>query len=786
MIVSTTNAIVIAVLLALWMAGALAIWIAALRRMRAARASRDRLAVQEALLATGPAMPMLVQPGGRIEASQRMADALGFDTLPELFSSLGGEEAGIVADDFAALSEQAGACARGGRAFMVAVRLAANGRSLIVHGGPAPPGMPASSVLLWFFDGTEHEDEKAAITRQRDDLGAALDALGLLIEAAPFPMWHRGPDLSLALVNAAYVRAVEADDAASVVSRGIELLEGSSDLDPRAAAANARDAERALTRTLPATVGGERRILRVVDVPLGNGGVAGYAIDVQEFEVAKADLARFARAQRDTLDRLSAGVAQFGADRGLDFSNQPFAKMFGMPPDWLAEKPEFDRVLERMRDNHQLPEVRDFPEWKAERRDWFLGLDDAIEEAWLLPGGAHLRVVAQPLPDGGLLLIFEDRTEQVQLASARDTLLRVRAATLENLFEAIGVFAADGRLYLWNNRFRDAWGLDEAQLASHPRVDELVPLLGKQLSNPAHASLVRELVRSATSEREQRAGRVTFTDGRHFEFAAIPLPDGNALFTMLDVTDSRRIETALRERTEALEEGDRVKTAFVAGMSYELRTPLTSIAGFAEMLAGGYGGALAGPAMDYVGAILEATDRLGKLVDDVLDLSQSEAGGGLLRTVPIDLRALCAEAGESFAAQAAEAQVALVLHIEDGVGTVEGDPRRLREALHNLLRNALGHTAQGGRVLLHGDGDRAGAAITVSDNGAGIAPADQARVFDRFHRLAAGPAASASVGLGLPLTRQFIEAHGGTVDLLSEPGLGTSVTIRLPREPRHA
>src|SRR3546814_20810914 len=92
-----------------------------------------------------------------------------------------------------------------------------------------------------------------------------------------------------------------------------------------------------------------------------------------------------------------------------------------------------------MREQGNLPEVRDFPTWKEERRGWFTSDRAADEEDWLLPGGKHLRVVAQPLPDGGLLPIFEDRPEQIQLASARDTLLRVRTATFDHLFEAIGV-----------------------------------------------------------------------------------------------------------------------------------------------------------------------------------------------------------------------------------------------------------------------------------------------------------------------------------------------------------
>ena len=160
------------------------------------------------------------------------------------------------------------------------------------------------------------------------------------------------------------------------------------------------------------------------------------------------------------------------------------------------------------------------------------------------------------------------------------------------------------------DRFRELWGFGEDELAGHPRVDELVPRFARLLEKPDHAGLVRELVRSATVDRHSRAGRVAFVDGRAFDFAAVPLPDGNALFTMLDVTDRQRAEEALRERAQALEDADRIKTAFVANMSYELRTPLTSIGGFAEMLDGGYAGPLSAEGLDrLVGELLELTKR---------------------------------------------------------------------------------------------------------------------------------------------------------------------------------
>ena len=183
-----------------------------------------------------------------------------------------------------------------------------------------------------------------------------------------------------------------------------------------AGAQAARSGGRPHEQVLPATIGGARRTLQLYDVPLATGGVAGFAVDIEELEQARSGQKRFAEAQRAMLDTLSAGVAQFAADRTLIFSNQPFRRLFAMRTEWLADRPEFERVLERMREADRLPEVRDFPGWKAEKREWFFQTEGAAEENWHLHGGTHLRVVAQPLPDGGLLLIFEDRTEQVQLA----------------------------------------------------------------------------------------------------------------------------------------------------------------------------------------------------------------------------------------------------------------------------------------------------------------------------------------------------------------------------------
>jgi signal transduction histidine kinase len=228
-----------------------------------------------------------------------------------------------------------------------------------------------------------------------------------------------------------------------------------------------------------------------------------------------------------------------------------------------------------------------------------------------------------------------------------------------------------------------------------------------------------------------------------------------------------------------------VKTDFVANMSYELRTPLTSIGGFAELLSGGYAGELSAKGRDYVSAILESVDRLSKLINDVLDLTTGDTRGVALEKERVDIGGVCRAAVETAKPRAGEKSQKLDVEIAPGAGHAFGDARRLRESIEHVLQNAIAYTDRKGRISLSADGDKKQAVIRISDNGPGINSEDLPRVFDRFDRVAeAGVRGEAALGLGLPLTRQFIEAHGGTVELYSEKGKGTTVTLTIPRGSR--
>lgn len=768
----------IGILMALWLVGAtVAIWIGLSLRRQSLNMLRQTSRLAR-LLETAPAIPVVVKGDGRIEAADRFSRLLGLSSSAATLADLGGvENGGLVAQDLEQLNERIRETQRTGKDFMLPVAISGSERRLVVVGSIADAVIyPNGAALLWFFDSTDSLRELERRKGESEEARAAFEALAGLIEAAPLPMWHRGPDMKLSFVNRAYVDAVSASDGAHVVEDGIELIEPLNGTTAMEFAARAQAEGIQSERVVPTTLDGERRQMRVFDIPLGNIGVAGLAIDIQELSDARSEFRELSDAQRDLLNMMSSGVAQFDADHVLSFANLPFQRLFAFRDHWLADKPEFSRVLDRIRENGKLPEVRDFPEWRSERENWFRSAEPS-EENWLLSDGTHLRVLAQPVPDGGLLLIFEDRTEQAQLASARDTLLRVRTATFDNLFEAIAVFAADGRISIWNRLFAETWGLSDEVLIKHPRLDELLPILAKHIEKPSQISVIGELVRMTTAKREQKRGKASFADGRIFEIATIPLPDGNALFTMLDMSDSVQIEQALRDRNTALSEADAIKGNFLANMSYEFRTPLTSISGFADLLKAGVAGELNSQAMEYVEAIATSAERLSEQINTVLDYSQSEAGALPLALEDIDVGMLLNEVAEGKAALAKEMGVLLHLQLGDVTGSISADPMRLGQAVEQILDNAIRYNRQGGEVLLFARWHLDALEIIVSDNGPGISATDQFPLFEP-EQISDW---SLSQGLGLPLARQLIGSHGGTLTLDSKQREGTTVTMSIPR-----
>jgi signal transduction histidine kinase len=237
--------------------------------------------------------------------------------------------------------------------------------------------------------------------------------------------------------------------------------------------------------------------------------------------------------------------------------------------------------------------------------------------------------------------------------------------------------------------------------------------------------------------------------------------------------------------TEQLAELDRLKAEFISIASHELKTPLSVIRGYSSLLMDGIYGEMPGPQQKVIKSISDQTDRLTRLVQQLLDVSRFEAGGGRLDLRPIELASFLAELATSFEALALPSQIDFAVERAAGLpDTIAGDPDRLNEVLGNLLSNAFKFTPRGGRILLCARPHPEGIEIEVTDSGVGI-PADKLpKIFEKFFQVdnEAQPRSVGS-GLGLAISREIVEAHGGTIAAESEVGRGTTFRVRLPHEP---
>lgn len=735
------------------------------------------------LLATTPGAYIVADAEGRVTAAESLRSWLNLDQSLTSLSDLKPDgAAGLDRADYTALMQQVADLRASGQPFSRLVRVVGSGRVLLATGRPLDEAVAGPGALvIWFQDSTESQSALATLEDDRRALLHTLDAATALLEAAPIPIWRRGPDLRLQAVNSAFVRAVDGGQAQEVVARGVELVNSAVSSPPEKAAQRARDQNLAQVRDEFVIIGGARRVLQIHDVPLGAAGVGGFAIDVSEREQLREELARFMAAQRETLDMLSTPVAIFGADRRLIFHNNAFARTFKLDAADLSDRPHHSDLLERLRSARRVPEKVDFQDWKRQLLDHYVNLLKPHEEMWYLPDDTTLRVVTQPHPLGGLQLLFEDVTERLVLERLYDTLFKVQQATLNNLQEGIAVFKPDGQLQLSNAGFSTLWQLDRDWLATAPHVEQAFARAAGLFRAPGDLDALRSAIRLVILERTASRGVIERADASVVTYSAVPLPDGSALVTFVDITDSQRIERALRERSEALEAADRLKSEFVANVSYELRTPLTSIKGFAQMLEQGYLGTLTERQAEYLRVILTASERLELLINDILDLAQTQAGALVLErsVVAVEpmVRAVVAMTEEQVRARGQHLAVA----IDAGVGSIEADERRIKQVLYNLLINAIQFTQAGGSITVTANGTETGLTLAVADTGVGIALTEQAGLFEQFAR-GSNATNRKGAGLGLALVKHFVDMHGGTVSLASQVGKGTTVTVWLPRE----
>ena len=742
------------------------------------------------ILATTPDGLFLWDPAlGKEKCSRRLAVLLGLDAGTQ--SSF----ADVISRFDEATAATLNAAARNlhqyGTPFDLVLEL--DGRLFKATGGRAATlDGRVLNDLMWVRDVTGQDPMASASTSESATSGGevAFDHFTFMLDSLPLAVWIRDSSLNIVFANQ--------------VARQLGMEEGHAD------PATIKLAERALSEK---TAASEQHLFQRTDGPVvltqteipaqGWSGVIGFAVDrpsalktTEEKAIAPLD----GHIQQSVLNHLGTAIAIFDAKTRLVFSNAAFTRLWGLKQTWLDTSPDLPEVLEHLRAQRALPEVANFKIFRDQQLAMFGNLNEPENTLLHLPDGRTLRRFVTPYVNGGLFFSFEDDTGRLALERSFNALDAVQRETLDNLYEGVAVFGGDGRLKLCNPVFARIWNLSSAFLDDGPHISDFIdatrPLVddpdGPGAMSDADWSLRVERIAARLSERHPDSGRIRMSNGMIVDYSNVALPDGAMLLSYLDVSDSARVEAALRQRAEALDQANRLKSEFIANVSHEVTTPLATLIGYADILAQENYGQLNTRQREYSQGILDNAQSLMEVISDILDLATIEAGMMTLQLDTVELHTMLASLVHLIRERARRKNLKVNFDCPPDIGWIVADEKRLKQVLFNLLSNAINFTPSRGSVTLTAErtGKEANETIVfkVSDTGRGIPKSRQLDIFEAFGNAGqedeAEDTGRTGAGLGLSLVKQFVELHGGVVDIKSPPGRGTMVTCTLPASGR--
>lgn len=635
-------------------------------------------------------------------------------------------------------------------------------------------------VVLAFRDVSEHKQQLDRLHYENDKLKTQLKRMHSIINVVSFPIWVRQRDsLNIFFCNPAYSKLLEHESEKAVGVEGLELDKQSLQFAKRAKESGEPEQEQ---RRIIA--GNKRLWYWMEEVPVKDSNIqVGYGLDITRQQELKHELSQHVSAHSDLLESSGSAMAIYGRDRRLQFFNQSFTKLWGIDEKWLYTKPTYEEMLDHLRSRGKLPEQANYQSFKEGHMKLFTTLIETYNEFLYLPDGRAFRVIVIPHALGGLLFAYEDMTDRLALERSYNTLIAVQNATLDNLHEAVAVFNENGRLKLSNAPFSKLWQLRHGYLGEEPHIGDILEKCRDHYRHRGSWESYKEKLIRMIMDRKMTKKRLVRSDESVIDRVCVPLPDGATLVSDVDVTDSTLVERSLREKNDALQDADRIKTEFLANVSYELRSPLTSIMGLSEVLTKQYFGGLNKQQKEYVDGIYTSSQYLMILINDILDLASIEAGYLKLEVEHFDLYGAISSVILLIQERLKELDISLRVECAPNFGMVEGDERRIKQVLFKLLSNAMEYSRAGETVTLSIQSlEEQKFVMIVKDEGVGISAEEKEYIFDKFYKTEYARASKKSgAGLGLAMVKSFIELHGGSIALESELGKGTAVHCTLSR-----
>ena len=650
-----------------------------------------------------------------------------------------------------------------------------SGTRMIIYG--------TETLLFWCTDITKSSTVISSIKEKFHHARKKLDSLEEILDLLPIPIWRRNKNLDIVYCNKTYSNYLDST-VEQVLADNIPLIPGNLFGQGHSLAENAKKSNRLQTASQFITVGGTRKKILLYECPVHGEAFIGYVNDITSEEILTTNLDRVITANCEVLEQLSTAIVIFGGNTRVTFFNSAYQRLMKLESGWLHSKPTYGEVLDELRNNRQLSEQVDYQAYKKSQLALFTSIGGPTQELIHLPNGKTLRLLIASYPLGGLFFIYEDVTDSLVLQRKNNTLLAVQKETINNLYEGIMVFGIDNRLKIINDAMQKIWIFDKktADLRGM-HISEILTLMKDQLDYGANWEEFMESTLSNLTDRIVKSGKLTKKDGSIILFSYIPLPDGAHMHSFSDITDTYMVERATMEKNQALKIAQELRFEFVSGISIELKEPLNVLIGFAELLLQQYYGILNEKQQEYCRYILDASNQLHRLINDLLEMVSINVDSTKLNLSLFPIKEIVDEVVNSLEKRINEKSINIVKNYPEYDIEFSGDKVRIKQSIYNILANTIQTAPPQGKISIIVTSDNENLKIVVKDDVARFSHNKNSCIFKRSSREMIRFFNSES-GVNMPLIRSLIELHGGTLKVNSNIEGGTCVICTLPIVPK--
>ncbi len=639
------------------------------------------------------------------------------------------------------------------------------------------------TVTLWCQNNTEtfhlmNDIENDLLSAQEE-----INSLKEMLDAIPIQVWKRNDRLEIIYCNKAYANSLNVSPE-KVILNNLPLIPGAIFGQGHSLAETVKKSKKPQKISQFAVIDGVRKKLSVNELPAANDKFIGFALDITKMENLSSNIDKIVTANHEVLENLSTAIAIFGEDTRLSFFNSTYQRLMKLESSWLHSKPTYGEILEERRNNRQIPEHADFQVFKKEQLSMFTSVTSPLQELLHLPSGKSLRMVVAPYPLGGLIFVYEDVTDSLVLQRKNNTLLAVQKETLDHLYEGIMVFGSDNRLKIVNQAFLKIWNINDASVEELKgcHLSEVMDMMKSGLDYGDDWESFRANAISNFTDRINKTGQLTKIDNSIILFTYTPLPDGAHMHSFMDITDTYKVEQAIMEKNELLKTSQTLRFELVSGISIELREPLNSVIGFAELLLNQYFGSLNQKQLEYCKYILSSSNQLNELIGNLTEMVSIDLEEEKLNISSFPLKETLEEVVSSISKRAQEKNIDIVRVYEKDNIIYNGDRIRIKQAIFNVLINAIQFSSPNGKVNLRLTIDNQNVKIIITDNGEKYRdPSPSRRVFQRSNSKSVNFINSDANNISMPLVRSLLEMHGGALHTaFNDIERCTSVICSLP------